>query len=187
MAASHAWKDFERTVGAAFSRWLTDGTRKDVVARQSLLGRMVERKYGDLAPHPDCPDRWRSAVSWFFETFQVDAKNRKSFRLARVLATPNHEFWGWWAKLTEQTAVAGAKKRLMVIQHPGAHLLLFGVRERLWLRDQAGRWTFPTFSFRRGKEIDEEVLTICRLENWTRAVSPVSLGCPEPPQKGEPT
>lgn len=182
-----AWKAWEREVGKAISRWLTGALskpRNDLVARQALYGRMIERKYGDMAPHPDCPEAWRPAVAWFMATFHVDAKNRKKFRLPGLLTGKDHEFWSWWAKLSHEAAMAGAKKRLMVLlaKPSGERVLVFGQRERAWFDDHVGdKWGFPHLQLRRvrgEKDGDDETIYLVSLADFLRHADPEVLGCP---------
>lgn len=181
-----AWKAWERQVGASISRWLSFGASKDLLCRQSLMGRMVECKYGDLAIHPSCPPSWMVQAQWFMETFMVDAKNRKAFRLAALLTQPANQFWEWWAKHTKQAAEAGGKKRMMVMQHGGAHVLVWGKREVDWMMPTIGdKWPFPAYQVqRRWDTEEEECLVFCQFENWLKFADPVTLGCPKHLQKG---
>jgi len=93
-----AWKQNERAVAVAFSRWLTDGKCSTVLARMPLQGRNLERLTGDLHPHPDCPPKWRPRATWFMESFYVDAKRRKDFALTALAAGGCPRFWRAWAK-----------------------------------------------------------------------------------------
>lgn len=181
-----AWKKWERTVAESLSRWMSGGRCKTIVARQSLLGRMVERKYGDMAPHPDCPEKWRPAARWFMEKFHVDAKVRKAFRLPALLTGPAHPFWSWWGKLTHEAAMAGAKMRLMVLlaKPSNEHVLVFGRRERQWFDSLVGlKLSFPSMTLRRAYAEaggDEEAVTLVQLEPMLKFLDPQALGCPGP-------
>lgn len=188
------WKGFERQVGGVFSRWISSpwvkGGRNDLICRQALYGRMIERKYGDLAIHPDCPEKWKAPARWFMDTAMVDAKARASFRIASLLTNPNHAFYKWWAKLTHDAAMAGAKKRFMVmLTKPGnEHIVVFGNREKEWLKSMAGdRWLFPMMTLRRwvlpaleAEAAEEEILTLCEFETLFGHVDAHLMGCPAP-------
>lgn len=177
----HPWKKWERQVGELISRWLSGGRRKDLIARQSLMGRMVERKYGDMATHPDCIDRWRPASDWFMKTYQVDAKNRKAFRLGGMLSQQDNPFWQWWAKLTHDTAMSGGKQRMMFLQHQGLHVLVLGARELEWGLHHgvdSDRAPIPSYILSRGKEDDRVFLF--QAEGWLKFADPAKLGCPGP-------
>jgi len=187
--ADKAWKAWERLVGGTLSRWLSTpwikSGRDDLICRQALYGRMVERKYGDMAIHPDCPEKWRKAAMWFMTTFHVDAKNRAKFRIPSLLTNPLHEFWKWWAKLTHEAAMAGGKKRLMVLlAKPGnEHLLVIGMRELMWISDLLGKgWDFPMFTLQRRGTLpeDEEKLFICQFEEFLKFADAQLLLCPGP-------
>lgn len=179
------WKQWERTCAEQFSRWLagklgSDLVRdKHIVCRQSLMGRMVERKYGDLAIHPNCIAEMRPAAEWFMKQIMVDAKNRKQFRIPSLLTSPLHPFIEWWSKLTI-TASEQLKWRFMVILNKPSneHVLVFGQPEREWLNKSVGdvRALFPVFEFRPLKTT--EPVFICQLEDFIASVSPVALGCP---------
>lgn len=184
------WKKWERTVAEAFSRWLSETADKEpravggrVVCRQSLMGRMVESVFGDLAIHPQCAAKYLPAAQWFMTTFMVDAKNRKAFRLPSLLRSPKHEFWGWWDKLGDDAARAGGKHRLMVMldKSCGVHTLAFGGRDRDWLMSQCGRFTFQHFVMEtpKGDRENPEKVVFCEFESFLEWANPVGLGCPE--------
>lgn len=177
-----------------FSRWLSGALEKEspraeenrVVCRQSLMGRMVERKYGDLAIHPDCSERMRPRADWFMRTFMVDAKKRASFRLPSLLTSPGHEFWKWWEKLSVDAGEQGKRRLMILLDHNSkAHILAFGAGERRWLEDIVGlRWSQTPFPILRldayclvGAE--KETINFCEFEAFLRWAEPVALGCPE--------
>jgi hypothetical protein len=180
------WKKWERTCAEQFSRWLAGKPGSDLVAdkhilcRQSLMGRMVERKYGDLAIHPDCIPPMRPLAEWFMKQIMVDAKNRKAFRVPSLITSPLHPFIEWWSKLTV-TASEQMKWRLMVILNKPSneHILIFGQPEREWLNKSVGdvQKLIPVFQFRPVN--GSEVVTICQLEDFLESIDPFSLGCPK--------
>lgn len=206
--ADSAWKVFERTTALAFSTWMAQGVRgvegERILARQSMMGRMIERKYGDLAIHPKCSDRFLPMARWFMERFQVDAKNRKAFRLPGLLTSPAHVFWGWWAKLSEEVprysrtllppidkgvVIEGSgyrveekgKIRLMVIlNNPSKeHLLVLGFEDMEFFQSALGLMNkaIPTIEIRHANT--EDAVKIVVLEDFLRWADPVSLGCPK--------
>lgn len=199
--ASSAWKTWERTCSKAFSRWLSGALDKEsprvederVVCRQSLMGRMVERKYGDLAIHPDCSERMRPRADWFMRTFMVDAKKRAAFRLPSLLTSPEHEFWKWWEKLSEDAGKQGKRRLMVLLDHNSkAHVLAFGASEKKWLDDivKIREATFPTLHYRAAAEFEpttgqnlaafgKDKIVFCEFERFLRGVDPVLLGCPE--------
>lgn len=176
------WKKWERTTAEQLSNWLTEGTRKDVLVRQSLMGRMVERLYGDFALNPRGVERWRPLGTWFMQTFHVDAKNRKAFRLPSMLTSPDHPFWEWWAKLSKEASMGGGKKRLMLLlaKPSNERIAVIGQREWKWFEEVLGKpvgkaW-FPVFRLYR-PEI-EEAVRFCELGRLLRWIDPTLLGCP---------
>ena len=177
--ADHAWKKFERTVGSVFGRWVTGDWGKappaPVLCRQSLMGRMVERLYGDLSVHPDCPPEWVPAASWFMERFQADAKNRKAFRIDRIIVRPEDPLWGWWGKLTDETR--SDKFRMMVARQGTVVALVFGDRERSAFHDAWGDIGITTIDVR---SPGRERLTLCDFREFCKWADPVALGCPGP-------
>jgi hypothetical protein len=165
-----------------------------------MMGRMIERKYGDLAIHPKCSDRFLPMARWFMERFQVDAKNRKAFRLPGLLTSPSHVFWEWWAKLSGEvprysrillpgifTTEAGPKVeekgkiRLMVIlNNPSKeHLLVLGFEDMEFFQSALGLMNkaIPTIEIRHANT--EDAVKIVVLEDFLRWADPVSLGCPK--------
>jgi hypothetical protein len=180
------WKKWERTCAEQFSRWLAGKPGSDLVAdkhivcRQSLMGRMAERKYGDLAIHPDCIPEMRPRADWFMKQIMVDAKNRKAFRIPSLLTSPRHVFIEWWDKITGD-ASEQLKWRLMVVLNKPSneHILIFGQAEREWLNKSVGdiRRLFPVFEYRAIE--GREIITICQLEGFLLSVDPASLGCPK--------
>lgn len=173
--ADQAWKAHERAVAAAFSRWLAGGREGQVISRQALHGRMVERLWGDLAIHPDCPARWQPTASWFMGRFFVDAKRRAAFSLPAMVASPRHEFWSWWAKLSDQAP--SDRLRFMVLMERGKRLLAYGDRERAVFSDQFGA---PAPAPRLDLCGGPERVTICHFEGWLRWADPEGLGRPAP-------
>lgn len=201
------WKVLERTTALALSTWLAQGVKgvegERILARQSMMGRMIERKYGDLAIHPKCSDRFLPMARWFMERFQVDAKNRKKFRLPGLLTSPAHVFWEWWAKLSgevprysrilKSSPRAGdpsagvisveekGKIRLMVIlNNPSKeHLLVLGFEDMEFFQSALGLMdkAIPTIEIRHANT--EDAVKIVVLEDFLRWADPVSLGCPK--------
>jgi len=176
--ADDAWKKFERLTAEAFSRWITDdwGKKKPapLLSRQSLMGRMVERLYGDLSVHPDCPPEWVPAASWFMDAFQADAKNRKQFRIERTIVRPEDPLWGWWAKLTDETR--SDKFRMMVARQGTVVALIYGERERAAFHDAWGsEMPISTLDLRAP---GRERLTLCDLRSFLKWSDPAGLGCP---------
>ena len=173
------WKKFERLMAEAFSRWITGewGKKKPepLLSRQSLMGRMVERLYGDLSVHPDCPPEWVAAASWFMTTFQADAKNRKQFRIDRLITRPEDPLWEWWEKLTNETA--SDKFRMMVARQGTVVALVFGERERTAFGDAWGDFGLTTLDVRAP---GRERLTLCDLRAFLKWSDPAGLGCPGP-------
>lgn len=136
------WKRFERRVAEGFSLWLSNGASKQVVARQALMGRMVERLYGDLAPHPDCPGRFRARADWFMGRFFVDAKRRRSFSIEGVAFQRAHPFWLWWDKITRQADAEG-KLKIMVLASGRRAVAAWSTAEESRFRDtDGGRITY---------------------------------------------
>ena len=185
-----------------FSYWLAGDAAKGVearqiIARQSMYGRMIERKFGDLAIHPQCSDRFLPMARWFMERFQADAKNRKAFRLPGLLTAPAHVFWNWWAKLSGETPRyrremlppgdggikwrinEWGKIRLMVIMNAPSkeHLLVLGFEDMEFFQSAMGTMdkAIPTFEIRKVKT--EDAVKIVVLEDFLRWADPVSLGC----------
>lgn len=191
--ASSAWKVWERTCAERFSLWLSGCLGKEspkveearVVCRQSLMGRMVERKYGDLATHPDCTERMRPRADWFMKTFMVDAKKRASFRLPGLLTSPDHEFWKWWEKLSEDAGAQGKRRFMVLLDHNSkARVLAFGRSESKVFTDNLGFMRpFPFFNM--SHRIDtlpdgnREEMTFCDFDKFLKWADPVQLGCPE--------
>lgn len=191
--ADKAWKAWERTCAEWFSRWLSGSLDKKsptvederVVCRQSLMGRMVERKYGDLAIHPACSERMRPCADWFMKTFMVDAKKRASFRLPGLLTSPGHEFWNWWAKLSEDAGAQGKRRFMVLLDHNSkARVLAFGRSESKVFTDNLGFMRpFPFFNMSHRidtlQDGDREEMTFCDFDKFLRWADPVGLGCPE--------
>ena len=181
-----AWKKFERTCAEWFSRWLAGKLESDlvedtrIIARQALLGRMVERIWGDMAIHPKIAPRMQPTARWFMDTFMVDAKLRKRFKMPSLLTSPNHDFWFWWDKLGEDAAKAGGKKRLMVLMEGGSkgHVLAFGGKELEWFLSNCGGVRFPTLKLLAHTD-EREAVTFCEFEAFLKWADPVVLGCPE--------
>jgi hypothetical protein len=175
--ADDPWKKFERLMAESFSRWITGewgkGKPAPLLSRQSLMGRMVERLYGDLSVHPDCPPEWVAAASWFMATFQADAKNRKKFRIERTITRPDDPLWGWWAKLTDETA--SDKLRMMVARQGTVVALIYGEREAGEFTDA---WGTPPFATLRLVAEGRERLTLCDLRAFLKWSDPAGLGCP---------
>lgn len=182
------WKAWERSCAEKFSRWLAGGATgaeaERVVSRQSLLGRMVEEIYGDLAIHPKCSDRMKPAARWFMQTIIVDAKKRAAFRLPSLLTSPKHQFWTWWDKMTGD---AKSKLRMMVLMdyNSKAHILAFGRKEAAHFLSSSGKLSFPTLVLRSPLavedvgEFERQEVTFCEFEAFLGAIDPVTLGCPE--------
>lgn len=191
--ASSSWKVWERTCSKVFSRWLSGAIDKEsprveeerVVCRQSLMGRMVERKYGDLATHPDCSDAMRPRADWFMKTFMVDAKKRAAFRLPGLLTSPDHEFWKWWEKLSEDAGAQGKRRFMVLLDHNSkARVLAFGRAESKFFNDQLGFMrSFPFFNMSHRintlPDGDREEMTFCDFDKFLKWADPVLLGCPE--------
>ncbi len=193
--ADKAWKQFERTCAEWFSRWLSGKLESDlvedtrVIARQALLGRMVERIWGDMAIHPKIAPRMQPLARWFMDTFMVDAKLRKKFKLPSLLTYPDHEFWTWWEKLTDDAVKSNAKQRLMVLMenHSKTHILAFGEKERDWFEEHGAHIdgsNFPKLKLEffqtRGTIRDaKDRVTFCEFEAFLKWVDPTRLGCPE--------
>lgn len=173
--ADQAWKAHERATAAAFSRWLTEGREGQVISRQALHGRMVERLWGDLAIHPDCPARWQPAAAWFMGRVFVDCKRRAAFTLPAMLSSPGHAFWAWWEKITDQSP--SDRLRLMVLMERGKRLLAYGSRERVAFGGLFGNTApEPHLDLFGGPER----VTICHFEGWLRWVDAEGLGRPAP-------
>lgn len=170
------WKVFERTVAKAISLWLSSGKCPQVIARQALVGRMVERIGGDTGIHPKCPAEWLPAARWFQTSFQVDAKNRKKFRLDRLLARPKGDLWNWWEKLRSESEGTG-KTPLMVLQHGGMHVAV--ITPRFFGQVEAVANVYESPWMKIGRNIDE-VLHLCEFEKLLDHVEPEHLGCPKP-------
>lgn len=202
------WKKWERQVAVLFSRWLAQGVggveSERIISRQALLGRMIEQIYGDLAIHPKCSERFLPMARWFMEKFQVDAKNRKAFRLPGLLTGSEHPFWGWWAKLTEETpkysrildlnsSVAKVKEqgkvRMMVIMNTPSkeHLLVLGFGDLEFIESAAGRMNhaIPTFEISKAGTQDGTAVKIVVLEDFLNWADPVSMGCPKIKEEGD--
>lgn len=184
--ADKPWKKWERTVAERFSRWLSYGKCPKVICRQALMGRMVERIYGDMAIHPNCPDKYRPMADWFMKTFIVDAKNRKSFRLASLLTSPKHEFFWWHDKLLGDAVRAGGKRPIMVLldKPTNVHVVAFGKHLRTLLEMNGVRIyeSTPMMVLAFGKDDEDggsDRFMFCLFEGWLKAVDPVGLGCPE--------
>lgn len=197
------WKKFERLVAERFSKWMAQGAKgvdaERILSRQALMGRMIERTYGDLTVHPKCSSRFLPMAKWFMEKFQVDAKNRKAFRLPGLLTGAEHPFWGWWEKLTEETPRYGrmlvtvpdralalqakdsGKVRLMVIMNAPSkeHLLVLGFGDMEFFQSAMGTMNrgIPTFEIHRVKT--EDAVKIVVLEDFLNWADPVSMGCPK--------
>lgn len=166
-------------MAAAFSRWISglhgsSKTPPQILSRQDLRGRMVEHLYGDLAIHPKCPDQWRPHARWFMETFHCDAKKRKGFTLTSILRSPDHKFWEWWEKLTDESE---RQYRFMLATSQNCLVLIYGLKERTWFDDMMGR---PPFTAYRVEAKDRESVYFCHLESFLHWADPVSLGCPDP-------
>lgn len=151
----------------ALSRWLSNGRCGTVLSRQSLHGRMVERIWGDLAIHPDCPPRWRPRADWFMETFFVDAKNRKSFSVSALLMGSNHPFWSWRAKALEQAD----KKHMLLVLMDRRRRLVAGAMPGT---THAAPWLWAC----RGGLPREDYCTFVDLAAWCAAAEPEAWGCP---------
>jgi hypothetical protein len=177
--ADAAWKAHERAVGAAFSRWIAQtppkGKAPEIISRQALHGRMVERLWGDLAIHPKCPDAWLPAAAWFMGRFQVDAKRRKVFSLPAWLSSPKHAVWGWWDKLTDETA--SDKFRMMILMDRKSRILVYGEREAKWIEEQQGKSDHTLF---RTRSPERETLAVCHFETALRWLDPSAYDCPKP-------
>jgi hypothetical protein len=196
------WKKFERLVAERFSKWMAQGAKgvdaERILSRQALMGRMIERTYGDLTVHPKCSSRFLPMAKWFMEKFQVDAKNRKAFRLPGLLTGAEHPFWGWWEKLTEETprwsrimtrdgssgkvsTEEKGKVRLMVIMNAPSkeHLLVLGYGDTEFLDSAMGLMDreIPTIRIRRVKTADAVKIVV--LEDFLNWADPVSMGCPK--------
>jgi hypothetical protein len=135
---------------------------------------MVERLYGDLAIHPDCPDKWKPHARWFMEQFHCDAKKRAEFTLTSILRSPEHQFWKWWDKLTDE---AGQQSRFMLTTSQNCLVLIYGTKERTWFNDMMGQ---PPFTVYKVEAKDRENVYFCHLESFLHWADPVSLGCPDP-------
>lgn len=183
-----AWKEWERTVAKGFSSWLTGGTRNDVLMRMPLQGRMVERTFGDLCVNSRVPERWKPAGLWFLQKFLVDAKNRKRFRLPGLLTGPDHEFYGWWRKLTGDAADNGKWRLMVLLDKPSnVHTIVVGQKEwKLfddkfgWLKGDVGnrRIEFPVLKMHQPKL--DETLRFCQFEKLLKWLDPAALGAPIP-------
>jgi hypothetical protein len=169
------------------------------------MGRMIERTYGDLTVHPKCSDRFLPMARWFMKTFQVDAKNRKAFRLPGLLTGDKHPLWGWWAKLSEETpryraynlpigpgetgARSEGKIRLMIIlNNPSKeHLLILGYGDGEFYEGACGKMSnaIPTFEISKPGTHGTEAVKIVVLEDFLKWVDPVALGCPKAEEKYE--
>jgi hypothetical protein len=201
------WKKWERQVAVLFSRFLAQGgtgvEAERILSRQALMGRMIERTYGDLTVHPKCSDRFRPMAKWFMERFQVDAKNRKAFRLPGLLTGAEHPFWGWWEKLSEETprysrvltrtprvddpsaSIMGVEEkgkiRMMVIMNCPSkeHLLVLGYGDGEFYESALGNMSraIPTFEIQRVRT--EDAVKIVVLEDFLEWADPVALGCPK--------
>jgi len=186
MSALGRGKSFERTVAKRLSQWLTEGTTDSALARQSMMGRMVEKIYGDIVPNPNTK-RWKAPAMWFSDNFVIDAKNRQAFRVVRLL-NPGCPFWEWWEKLSEDAAMCGGRKRMMILLNkPGCEkILALGSAEVGWLKEKIGDFPFPLLKVWRHPTADAtEAAFFCDLDQFLRAVSPVTLGRPEPGQVAE--
>lgn len=170
-----------------------------ILSRQALMGRMIERTYGDITVHPKCSARFLPMAKWFMAHIQVDAKNRKAFRLPGLLTAPAHPFWSWWDKLSEETPrysrtlIPGAltepvrrieergKVRMMVILNCPSkeHLLALGFGDLEFIESALGKMSraIPTFEIRRVRT--EDAVKIVVLEDFLAWADPVSLGCPK--------
>ena len=171
--AEQNWKRLERRAAEGFSRFLSGGKCVRVLSRESLMGRMIECKYGDLAIHPDCPEQWLPSARWFMENVMVDAKRRKTFSLEMVLRSRAHPFWLWQKKLRED---AGQKIALMVVTSPGGRgLLSYDVASAARLSESFGSIYIPSVVLTAfGKQA-----TFVAFDAWLSAVgSPQALGCP---------
>ena len=173
------WKVHERKMAAAFSRWMADlqGSSKkppQILSRQALHGRMVEKLHGDLAIHPDCPDKWKPHARWFMESFHCDAKKRKNFTLTSILRSPDHAFWEWWDKITDE---AGPKGRLMLATSQNCLVLIYGSKERTWFSDVMGYGPFTEYKV---EAKDREYVYFCHLESLLHWADPLCLGGPDP-------
>lgn len=201
MMPDSPWKVFERTCATLYSRWLAQGETgvmsERIVSRQALMGRMIERTYGDLTVHPKCADRYLPMAKWFMKTFQIDAKNRKAFRLPGLLTGVRHPFWIWWDKLSEETPRYRTynlpmgpgeteehhegKIRMMVIMNAPSkeHLLVLGFGDGEFYESALGKMdrAIPTFEIRRVGT--EDAVKIVVLEDFLEWADPVALGCPK--------
>jgi len=170
-----------------------------ILSRQALMGRMVERTYGDLTVHPKCAERFLPAARWFMGRVQADAKNRKAFRLPGLLTAPAHPFWGWWDKLSEETpryrremippaegeakwrTNEWGKVRMMVVMNAPSkeHLLVLGFGDMDFFESAMGGMgkEIPTMEIRRVHT--EDAVKIVVLEDFLEWADPVSLGCPK--------
>lgn len=173
-----SWKVLERFCAASFSRWLSDGKNDKLLARQSMYGRMIERRWGDLAVHPDCPTDWRPQAEWFMRTFHVDAKRRQAFDLAGLL-NDKPEFWLWFDK-TRQEALERNAYELLVLRIPRRRGLWVAFQTaRAWFTDTHGYgWPFPTLGVSRASD-SIQIVSIWRLGDLLDWLDPISLDCPK--------
>lgn len=185
--ADHAWKRFERRVAEGFSRWLSGGKSSQVLARQSLLGRMVERLHGDLAPHPDCPEKYKTSAAWFMSRFQIDAKRRKAFSIESVLHQPAHQLWSWWAKLTEDTAQDKYPVLVLVAPRGGA-IVVYDEMLNLDLLNRGGSNRSIPEAMVWSPYGKDSVLFMRSFDLWVRGLcEPQVLGCPSAAVVNTPT
>lgn len=209
------WKKHERMVAVLFSRWLAQGVTgveaDRVLSRQALHGRMVERLHGDLAIHPKCSERMRPAAEWFMRTFQVDAKNRKAFRLPGLLTGAKHPFWEWWDKLSEETPRyrtynlpvgpgetelhnQGKVRMMVILNNPSKErLLVLGFGDGEFYEGACGKMhdAIPTFEISKVMTHGTIAVKIVVLEDFLAWTDPVALGCPrvevgDVPEEAEP-
>jgi len=198
-----AWKVWERQCATLFSRWLAQGFKgveaDRILSRQALMGRMIERTYGDLTVHPKCSDRFLPMARWFMNTFQVDAKNRQAFRLPGLLTGEKHPFWDWWDKLSEETprystytlptgpgeseSRSKGKIRMMVIlNNPSKeHLLVLGFGDGDFYEGACGKMSdaIPTIEISKVGTKGTVAVKIVTLENFLNWADPVAMGCPK--------
>jgi len=175
---SDSWKQWERVVAEKLSRWLTEGKCRTVVSRQSLMGRMVERIYGDMAIHPDCPEKHLPIARLFMDWFYVDAKNRQAFRLPGLLTQAKHPFWGWWNKLSGDVKPQ-TKFRLMPLLEgtSKAHIVVTGSWERGVFDGLFNRFKAPYMVMPASRQTDgrDSSILICTLEDLLGWIDPSIL------------
>lgn len=117
------WKAFERATAKKLSLWLSGGKSSKVLCRQALYGRMIERKYGDLAIHPDCPVLFTDRARAFMARYFVDCKRRKAFDDLAKMMSGRGAAWKWWEKALAQARAVG-KIPVLIVQYRRAPWLI---------------------------------------------------------------